>query len=124
MDRIWTGGFQLPAMKVPILQVSDGRGDLTRHQEGMWGGGASLQDGAEAAAGLAEVGISVARTNASERTWESEWAIISEFDLDTPLVTHVTPVMTDGIRGDVRGVRGAVQEIELVPKTEVGEMHS
>ena len=106
MDRIWTGGFQLPAMKVPILQVSDGRGELTRHPEGMWGGGASLQDGAGAAAGPAEVGISVERTNASERKWESEWAMISEFDLGTPLVTHMTPVMTDGSWGDVRGVRG------------------
>ena len=104
MDRIWTGGFQLPAMKVPILQVGDGRGELIRHPEGMWGGGASLQDGAGAAAGSPEVGISVERINALERTWESEWAMISKFDLGTPLVTHVTPVMTYGKSGAFRDV--------------------
>ena len=106
MDRIWTGGFQLPAMKVPILQVSHGRGESTRHPEGMWGGGASLQDGAEAAAGSAEAGISVERINASECTWESEQAMICEFGVAEPPVTRMTPVMTDGNRGGVRGVRG------------------
>ena len=101
----------MPAMKVPILQVSDGRGELTRHPEGMWGGGASLQNGAGAGTGSAEVGISVERTIASGRTWESEWAMISEFDVGTPLVTHVTPVMTDGSRGDVRGVMGLYRRL-------------
>lgn len=98
-------------MKVPILQVSDGRGEQIRHPEGMWGGGSSLQDGAKAAAGSAEVGISVERTNASERSWKSEWAIISEFDLGTPLVTRMTPVMTHGSRGEVRGVRGLYRRL-------------
>ena len=56
------------------------------------------------AAGSAEVVISVERTNASERTWESEWATISEFDVGTALVTRVTPVMAYGKSGVTRDV--------------------
>ena len=73
--------------------------------------GASLQDGEGARQGQLEAGSSVERTNASERTWESGWAVISEFDLGTPLVTHVTPVMTDGSRGCGRGVRGLYRRL-------------
>ena len=106
MIRIWARGFPWPATKVAILQVSGGRGELTRHPEGMWGGGASLQDGSGATAGSAEVGISVERVNASERTWESEVAMIGEFGLaGVPGDTHDTRY--DGWEsGDVRGVRG------------------
>ena len=110
MSRIWPCGFPCPATKVPILQLGDGRGELTRHLERMWGGVASLQDGAGAAAGSAEAGSSVERTNVSESTRESDLAMISEFDLGTHLVTHVTPVMTLGDRGGVRGVRGLYRE--------------
>ena len=76
----------------------------------MWGGVASLQDGAGAASGSAEAGSSVECTNASESTWESDLAMISEFNLGTPLVTHVTPVMTHGDSGGNRGVRGLYRE--------------
>ena len=83
---------------------------MTRHLEGMWGGGASLQDSAGPRQGQLRLAVSVECTNASESTWESELAMISEFDLGTPLVTHVTPVMTHGSQGDARGVRGLYRE--------------
>ena len=67
---------------------------------------ASLQDGAGAAAGSAEAGSSVERTNVSESTRELDLAMISEFDLGTLLVTRMTPVITYGDSGAVRGVMG------------------
>ena len=47
-------------------------------------------------------------------------AISSEFDLGASRVTCVTPVMTHGHLGGRSCCQGAVQKVELVPKTEVG----
>ena len=90
----------------------------------MWGGVASLQDGAGAASGSVEAGSSVERTNASESTWESELAMISEFDLGSALVTRMTPVMTHGDSGAVRAVRGLYRERRQFRKRKWGLGHS
>ena len=58
-----------------------------------------------------EPSSAVERTNASECTRESEVAMISEFDLGTPLMTHVTPVMTQWEFGRCRGVSGLYRRL-------------
>ena len=59
----------------------------------------------------------------SEHRWESERAMISEFGAADPGDTYDT--LCDARESGRRSwCQGAVQEIKLVPKTEVGKMQS
>ena len=63
------------------------------------------------AASFSDAGGTVEYASVEDLQVGSAAAMICEFDLGTPLVTHVTPVMTDRSRGDVRGGRGLYRRL-------------